>query len=94
MFTFKAIKKTHPMVPAAVPAALSSKWELTACNAFSRPSGDQSTASQSSTRRTAAAGYHYYVVATGFLHPLEPQVPLPTAYPAHHANCLTVDTVH
>ena len=32
-------KKIHPVVPAAVPAALSSRWELTACDTFSMLSG-------------------------------------------------------
>ena len=47
--------------------------------------GDLPTASQSSTGAHADR-----TMATGFLHPLEPQVPLPAVYPADYANCLTV----
>ena len=50
------------MVPAAVCATLSSKWELTTCNTFSVLSGELFTASQCSTRahaeRTMATWYH------------------------------------
>ena len=50
---------SHSMV---VQAALSGKWELTTCNAFSRLTRDPSTTFQSSTgahtKRTAATRYH------------------------------------
>ena len=32
----------------------------------------------------------YYVVSTAFLHPLEPQAPLPAGYPVNDASYLTV----
>ena len=73
------------MVPVVVHATLSGKWELITCNTFSMLYGDLPTASQSSTGAHADR-----TMATGFLHPLEPQVPLPAVYPANYANCLTV----
>ena len=58
-FTFR---KICPMMPVAVCATLSGKWELTTYNAFSMLSGDPFTTSQSSTRayveRMAATWYH------------------------------------
>ena len=60
--TFRAVRKIHLMVPAAVHAALFSKQEFTACNAFSVLSSELSTASESSTRihaeRIVATWYH------------------------------------
>ena len=47
--------------------------------------GDLSTVSRSSTGAHADR-----TTATGFLHPLEPQAPLPAVYPADYANYLTV----
>ena len=38
-------------------------------------------------------GIIYYVVATGFLHPVEPQTLLPTGYPANYDNCIAVHPV-
>ena len=49
IFTFRAVRKIHPTVPAAIHAALFGEWELTTCNAFSMPFGDPSPTSQSST---------------------------------------------
>ena len=61
IFAFRAVRPIHPTEPAAVCAALFSKWKLTASNTFSRLSGEP-TASQSSTRaqakRISATGYH------------------------------------
>ena len=34
-----------------------------------------------------------YLVATGFLHPVEPQAPLPSEYPADYTNCIA-DPAH
>ena len=60
--TFKAVRKIHPTVPAAVHAALFGKQELTTFNAFSVLFGDLSTASQSSTgahaKRLTDTQYH------------------------------------
>ena len=62
IFPFRAVRKIHPVGPAAVHAALFSKQEFTACNAFSVLAGNLSTASQSSTRihaeRIVATWYH------------------------------------
>ena len=97
IFTFSAVRKIHPTVPATVHAALSCKWELMACDTFSMLSDEPSTASQSSPGPTprgpelpAPTGY---VVATGFLHSLEPQAPLSVVYPADYASCLATHTV-
>ena len=94
IFALSAVRKIYFMVPVAVHATLFCKWELTAHNAFSVLSSDPSTASQSSTgthtERARLPGTTYYVVSTDFLHPLEPQAPLPAGYPANYANCLAV----
>ena len=80
-----------------VRAALSGKWELTTYNAFSRLTRDLSTTFQSSTgahtKRTWLPATTCYVVATGFLHSLEPQAPLFAGYPADYASCLAIHTV-
>ena len=47
IFTFRAVKEIHPMVPVAVHVTLFGKWKLTASNNFSMLSGDLSTTSQS-----------------------------------------------
>ena len=73
------------MVPVVVHATLSGKWELITCNTFSMLYGDLPTASQSSTGAHADR-----TMATGFLHPLEPQAPPPAGNPADNANCLAV----
>ena len=44
--TFKAVRKIHPTVPAAISATLISKWELTASKDFSVLSSDPSTVIQ------------------------------------------------
>ena len=86
IFVFRAVRKIHPTEPAAVCAALFCKRELTACNAFSKLSSEPSTASQSSTgahtNRITSTEYHMLYVATGFLHPAEPQAPLLAGYSA------------
>ena len=48
VFSFRAVRKIHPRVPAAVRATLFGKQELPTCNIFSLLSSDLSTASQSS----------------------------------------------
>ena len=106
MFTFKVVRKVQLTVPAEVCATLSSKWELTTYNTFSVLSGELPIASQSSsgaqTKRIAAT---YYMVANGFLLPVEYQALLSAGYPANYAkgipdqpvcdaSCLAVHTVH
>lgn len=82
IFAFRAVRKIHPTVP----GSLCSKRELTACNAFSMLAGKPSTTSQSSTgahtSRITTTQYHVLYVATGFLHPAEPQAPLLAGYSA------------
>ena len=36
----------------------------------------------------------WYMVATGFLHPVEPQAPLPAGYHADYTNCTALHRVH
>ena len=91
IFTFRALKKIHATVPVSVHDTLFSKWEFTACNTLSMLSGDLSTASQFSTRgvmlrESQPHGTLCYIVATGFLHLVEPQALLPTGYLANYAN--------
>ena len=73
IFAFRAVRKIHPTVP----GSLCSKRELTAYNTFSMLAGKPSTTSQSSTgahiSRITTTQYHVLYVATGFLHPAEPQ---------------------
>ena len=65
IFPFRAVRKIHPMVPAAVYATLFSKWELTTYNTFSMLFGGLSIAFQSSTgvqpERTVATWCHHAV---------------------------------
>ena len=78
------------MVPAAVCATLFSKWELTTYNTFSVLSGDLSTPSSlplgSTLRGPWPHGATCCMVATDFLHPMEPQAFLPAGDPVDYAN--------
>ena len=49
IFAFRAVRKIHPMVPAAICTTLFGKQELTTSNIFTMLSSELSTTSQSST---------------------------------------------
>ena len=97
IFAFRAVRKIHPTVPAAVCAILFIKWELTACNAISMLFGDPSMLPSFPPERMQKElqphGATCYLVATGFLHPVEPQAPLPAGYPAVYTSCIS-DPAH
>ena len=97
IFTFKAVKKIHPTVPAAVCAALFGKWELFTYNTFSilyvNHPLPPSLPIEPTPRGLQPHGTACYLVATGFLHLVQPQAPLPTGYSANYASCFT-DPVH
>ena len=72
ILAFRAVRKIHATVPAAVDTVLSSKWELITCNTFSRLSGDRFTTSQSSTGAHTGPwppGTTYYVRSGHWLPP-------------------------
>ena len=85
------------VVPAAVCAILFIKWELTACNAISMLFGDPSMLPSFPPERMQKElqphGATCYLVATGFLHPVEPRAPLPAGYPAVYTSCIS-DPAH
>ena len=97
IFTFRAVRKIHPTVSAAVCAILFGKWELTACNAISLLSGDPSMLPcfppERMQRESQPHSATCYLVATGFLHPVEPRAPLPAGYPAVYTSCIS-DPAH
>lgn len=64
------------------PASCSGKWELTTCNACSL---FPSLPPEPTLRESQPHGTTCYTVATGFLHPAEPQAPLHAGY---SADCL------
>ena len=85
IFTFRAVRKIHPTLPAAVHAALFSKWELAASpfqcsllNLALLPS----LPPESTPRGQWPHGTICYLGVTGFLHPVKPQALLPAGYPA------------
>ena len=48
---------------------------------------------QPTSRGSQPHGTTCYVVATGFLHPVEPQAPLTAGYPADYTSCI-LDPIH
>ena len=85
IFTFSAVRKIHPTLPAAVHAALFSKWELTVapfqCSLVNRPLL-HSLPPEPTPRGLWPHGTICYLVSTGFLHPVRPQAPLSAGYAA------------
>ena len=92
--TFKAVRKIHPTWPVAVHAALSSNGNSPPGMPFQyslvTPPQPPSLPPGPTLRGLWPPGTTYYVVATGFLHPLEPQAPLRAGYPANYTSCLAV----
>ena len=88
-FTFREVRKVHLMAPAAVHAALFSKEEFTACNVFQCYLVNCPLPPSLPPESTLRGSYK---VATGFLHLLEPQTPLPAGYSANCTNCIILPT--
>ena len=97
IFAFRAIRKTQPVVPVIDRATLFGRWELTTCNTFSVPPGmcppPLRLPLEPTLRGSRPRGTTCYEVATGSLHPAEPQAPLAAGHPNDSANCIA-DPVH
>ena len=106
IFTFKAVRKTHPMVPTAVgttcffffffPTCLPKRNSLPVTPFERYPVNCPPLPSlplEPTPRGWQPQGTTCFMVAIGFLHPVEPQAPLPPGYPAGYTNC-TADPAH
>ena len=102
-----------PHVASSSPCCLAGQRGTRCLQAFSVLSGEPSTASQSSTGTHLGGSWPHgttcYVVAAGFLHPVEspallpagypatssvePQASLPAGYPVHYTSCIA-DPAH
>ena len=91
IFAFRAVRKIHPIVPAAVHATLANgnSPSVTPLQGYPvnclPPPGLPPGPTPRGPRRPSTT---CYAMATGFLHLLEPQASLPARYPSHYANCL------
>ena len=97
IFTFRAVKEIYPMVPVAVHSPCLANGNLPPltifqCYLVTCPPPPSLTLAPT-WRGSQPHGTTCYLIATGFLHPVEPQAPLPAGYPANCANCLVVHTV-
>lgn len=96
IFASRTVRKICPTVPAAVCATLFGKQELSACSAFPcylvnlppPPSLLLEPTSRGPQPHDTTCFTTCYVVATGFLHPVEPQAPLTARYPADYTSCI------
>jgi len=93
IFTFRAVRKIYPMEQVAVCAILFGKQELTACNTFSVLQCDlvncpllPSLPPDPMLRGSQPHSTTYCLMATGFLHPVEPQAFLTAGYPANYSS--------
>ena len=97
IFIFKAVRKTLPTVPTAVGTTCLPKrnslpvmpFECYPVNCPLLPS----LPLEPTPRGWQPQGTTCFMVAIGFLHPVEPQAPLPPGYPADYTNCIA-DPAH